>query len=211
MPLYYDGVPQSHRKNNFVKFDLFVINGLCRWLFFSRLQGKCWRRPKNWHWHCMINNQQGWYSCLVIKLLLPNFDSSRVFAAIFMVQIREVVFLVVFLTPYNEHMRPETYFTQEKGNALNIICKRPAPPNYNLPVPPGDHLKPQKRHEKWIFETLHNEIKYVLSIKESNFNGKNGSKFSHLLTVRAEGAREVVKKTDILRSGWPYGEGGSAL
>ena len=47
VPLHYDGVLQSHRKNNLVKFDLFVINGLCRWLFFSRLQGKCWRRPKN--------------------------------------------------------------------------------------------------------------------------------------------------------------------
>ena len=31
-------------------------------------------------------------------------------------------------------------------------------------------------------------IKSILSIKESNFNGKNGSKFSHLLTVRAERA-----------------------
>ena len=38
-----------------------------------------------------------------------------------------------------------------------------------------------------IFETPHNEIKCVLSIKESNFK-KNGSKFSHLLTVRAKGA-----------------------
>ena len=28
--------------------------------------------------------------------------------------------------------------------------------------------------EKWIFETPHNEKKYVLSIKESNFNEKNG-------------------------------------
>ena len=31
------------------------------------------------------------------------------------------------------------------------------------------------------------ELKYVLSIRESNFNGKNGATFSHLLTVRAEG------------------------
>ena len=31
-------------------------------------------------------------------------------------------------------------------------------------------------------------VKCVLSIKESNFNGKNGSKFSNLITVRAEGA-----------------------
>ena len=45
-----------------------------------------------------------------------------------------------------------------------------------------------KGHEKSMFETPYNEIKCVLSTKESNFNGKNGSKFSHLLTVRAEGA-----------------------
>ena len=42
-----------------------------------------------------------------------------------------------------------------------------------------------KGHEKCIFETLHNEIKCVLSVKESNFNKKR-SKFSHLLPVRAE-------------------------
>ena len=33
-----------------------------------------------------------------------------------------------------------------------------------------------------------NEIKCTLSIKESNFNAKNGSKLSHLITARAEGA-----------------------
>ena len=33
-----------------------------------------------------------------------------------------------------------------------------------------------------------NEIKCVLSIKESNFNGKNGPKFLYLPTVRAKGA-----------------------
>ena len=53
-------------------------------------------------------------------------------------------------------------------------------------VPQDVHLQQQKGHEKRIFETLYNEIKCVLSIKESNFNGKYGSKFSHLLTVRAE-------------------------
>ena len=31
-------------------------------------------------------------------------------------------------------------------------------------------------------------MKCVLSDKESNFNAKNGSKYSHLVTVRAEGA-----------------------
>ena len=36
------------------------------------------------------------------------------------------------------------------------------------------------------FETPHNKIECVLSVKESNFNERKGSKFSHLLTVRAE-------------------------
>ena len=42
-----------------------------------------------------------------------------------------------------------------------------------------------KGHEKCIFETPYNEIKCVLSVKESNFNEKNQN-FEHLLTVRAE-------------------------
>ena len=47
----------------------------------------------------------------------------------------------------------------------------------------------RKWHEKKnIFETPYNEMRCVLSIKESNFNGKNRSKFSHLLKVRTEGA-----------------------
>ena len=46
----------------------------------------------------------------------------------------------------------------------------------------------KKGHEKRISETLHNEIEYVLSIKGSNFNGENGSKFTHLLMVWADGA-----------------------
>ena len=88
-----------------------------------------------------------------------------------------------------------------------IICKRPAPPDDHLQevdvVPPDHHLqeaglfgspfakagplfwKPQIGHEKCIFETPHNEIKCVLSAKESNFNGKK-IKISHLLTVRAK-------------------------
>ena len=45
-----------------------------------------------------------------------------------------------------------------------FICKRL--------VPLGDHLQPRKGHEKCIFETLHNEIKCVLSIRKSNFNWK---------------------------------------
>ena len=42
-------------------------------------------------------------------------------------------------------------------------------------------------------ETPHNEMKFVLSIKESNFNAKNGSKFSHFLTIRAEAAPFLLK------------------
>ena len=49
-----------------------------------------------------------------------------------------------------------------------------------------------KRHEKCIFETSFNEIKCVMSVKESNFN----EKISHLLTVRAK----VVDPTP------PYGQ-----
>ena len=39
-----------------------------------------------------------------------------------------------------------------------------------------------------FFETPHNQLKCVLSIKETNFNAKMGKKFSHLLMIRAEGA-----------------------
>ena len=56
-----------------------------------------------------------------------------------------------------------------------IICKRPAPHFDNH----------GKGHEKCIFETLHNELKCFLSIKELIFN-ENGSKCSHLLMVMAK-------------------------
>ena len=57
-----------------------------------------------------------------------------------------------------------------------IICTRPALHFDN--------------HEKGMtnFETLHSQIRCVLSVKESNFNEKKRSKFSHLLTVRAQEA-----------------------
>ena len=44
-------------------------------------------------------------------------------------------------------------------------------------------------HEKCIFETPHNEIKCVLSIKESNFNGKMGQNF--LISLRS-GPRKLT-------------------
>ena len=37
--------------------------------------------------------------------------------------------------------------------------------------------QPRKGHVKCIFETLHNEINCVLSVKESNFNEKNNQNF----------------------------------
>ena len=40
VPIHYDGVLQSYRKNNLAKFDLFVINCLCRWLFFLQASRK---------------------------------------------------------------------------------------------------------------------------------------------------------------------------
>ena len=53
---------------------------------------------------------------------------------------------------------------------------------------------------KMHFETLHNEIKCVLSITESYSIEKNGSKFSYLLTVRAEVADPPHPP---LQSAWP--------
>ena len=88
-------------------------------------------------------------------------------------------------------MCSETYFTQEKFNMAVYMLKCTF--SHSLWVgrrlvvcPCGPSFwQPRKGHEKCIFETLHNEIKCVLSIKESNFNEKMDQ---NLLTVRAEGA-----------------------
>ena len=53
-----------------------------------------------------------------------------------------------------------------------------------------------------FFETPHNEIGCVLSIKESNFNEKNESKFSHFLTVRAEGDDRKISIFDDIPKGF---------
>ena len=63
-----------------------------------------------------------------------------------------------------------------------FICKRPA----------GRSFATTKRTWKMHLETLQNEKKCVLSIKESNFNGKHGSKVSHLLIVKAKGADPLM-------------------
>ena len=39
-------------------------------------------------------------------------------------------------------------------------------------------VKSYKGHEKWIFDTPHDEMKCILSFKEPNFNVKNGSNFT---------------------------------
>ena len=54
-----------------------------------------------------------------------------------------------------------------------IICKRPAPLDHHLQQACPSFWQPRKGHEKCIFETPHNDKK---------------STFSHLLTVRADGA-----------------------
>ena len=59
-------------------------------------------------------------------------------------------------------------------------------------------------HEKCIFETPHNEIKCVLGITESKFIGKNRSKFSHLLAVRAEGVEPLTVSLTIKYLGFFY-------
>ena len=46
-------------------------------------------------------------------------------------------------------------------------------------------------HKKCIFETLPNEIKCVLRIKESNFDDKI-DQFLHLLLVRAEDVKMLI-------------------
>ena len=53
-------------------------------------------------------------------------------------------------------------FYARKRQFSSNYCQRSAPLD--------DHFQPQKLHEKCIFETLRNEMKYVLIIKESNFN-----------------------------------------
>ena len=53
------------------------------------------------------------------------------------------------------------------------VCKRLVPPDHHLQEAGPSFWQPRKEHEKSIFETLHNEIKCVLSVKESNFNEKN--------------------------------------
>ena len=58
-----------------------------------------------------------------------------------------------------------------RGRPLQMtICKRSVPSDHHLQGAGPSFWQLQKGHEKCIFETLHNEIKCVLSVKESNFN-----------------------------------------
>ena len=58
--------------------------------------------------------------------------------------------------------------------------------------------------KKCIFEAPLNEIRCVLGIKELKFNGKNRSKFSHLLLVRAEVADPPTPLTVSLSVKYPF-------
>ena len=68
----------------------------------------------------------------------------------------------------------------KKKVILIQLLESPIPPFTaagGTPTPPDDHLQPPKGHEKCIFETLHNEIKCVLSMiikfqwkKDQNFH-----------------------------------------
>ena len=78
----------------------------------------------------------------------------------------------VLLTLYYDYMCSETDFTQEKVN-FHATIGIPNSTSYCC-CPPDDHLQeagpslwqPRKGHKKCIFETPHNEIKCVLSVKE---------------------------------------------
>ena len=65
------------------------------------------------------------------------------------------------------------------------ICKRPVPLDHHLQEAGPPFWQPRQGRENCIFETLYNEKRCVLSVKESNINEKK-SKFSHLLSVRTE-------------------------
>ena len=65
-----------------------------------------------------------------------------------------------------------------RGRPLRMtIWKRTVPLDHHLQEAGPSLWQPQKRHEKCIFETLHNETKCVLSVKESNFNEKKDQNF----------------------------------
>ena len=98
-------------------------------------------------------------------------------------------------------MCSETDFTQEKSNfhattripSSSLLFAAALSLNGRIPV-----MGRRNGQDKSIFGTPHNELKCVLSIKESKFNEKNGLKFSHLLRV---GPR-------VLNFPPPYGQSG---
>ena len=68
-----------------------------------------------------------------------------------------------------------------RGQSLRIIiCKRPVPLDHHLQDAGPLFWQPQNGHDKCVFETLHNEIKCVLRVKESNFNEKKDQN-SHIV------------------------------
>ena len=86
-----------------------------------------------------------------------------------------VIFLVVFLTPDNEYMCSETDLTQEKGNFLDDHLQEANPSGWSFA---------RGRFAWWSFATTKKAWnRHFWDLPQSNFNGKNGSKFSYLLTV----------------------------
>ena len=100
-----------------------------------------------------------------------------------------VIFLNVRLTLCYDYMCSETEFTQEKVN-FHATSRIPNSSSHCC-CPPDDHLQeagpsfwqPRKGHDRCIFETPHYKTKWV---SKNRILMKKGSKFSHLLTVRAD-------------------------
>ena len=87
-----------------------------------------------------------------------------------------------------------------RGRPLRMtIWKRTVPLDHHLQEAGPSLWQPQKRHEKCIFETLHNETKCVLSVKESNFNEKKDQNFHICLEL---GPRWLTPLTPVW-SAWP--------
>ena len=61
-----------------------------------------------------------------------------------------------------------------RGRPLRMtICKRPVPLDHHLQEAGPPFWQPRQGRENCIFETLYNEKRCVLSVKESNINEKN--------------------------------------
>ena len=79
------------------------------------------------------------------------------------------------LAPLDDHLQEAgpSGSSFARGRPFRMsICKRPVPLDHHLQEAGPSFRQQRKGHEKRIFETLQNEIKCVLSVKESNVNEK---------------------------------------